>query len=325
MNRITKNIIRYLLRIRPRGFVYFGHGVCNHQKSAYIEHLHITKIQFIKLIHFWKDLGVQFISMEDLLQIRKQNKKYRKPWVHLTFDDGYRNNLTTLLPVMEKYNIPFTVFVTTGLIEKQGYMPTFYIRTAIMHSKKEWECTKTGLRLTRLLDSESRQKLADKLSFYYKYLPHKEGVGYIEEIKNLLCEKEWNHYKSVYSNDQLMCVDELKSLNDSSLVTLGTHSHSHMIFHNRQTQSDVQRELEEPRLWLEDQLGIKADVMAYPNGTKCDYSTDVTINAQKVGYQLAFTTNENLVNRKEEDLLLPRYFLHPKGGGIVKTMLKAVW
>jgi peptidoglycan/xylan/chitin deacetylase (PgdA/CDA1 family) len=36
--------------------------------------------------------------------------------VAITFDDGYRNLITHAHPIMEKYHIPYTVFVPTGFI-----------------------------------------------------------------------------------------------------------------------------------------------------------------------------------------------------------------
>ena len=46
----------------------------------------------------------------------------RKPFVAVTFDDGYRDNLTIALPLLEKYQVPMTLFVTAGFLGKEGFL-----------------------------------------------------------------------------------------------------------------------------------------------------------------------------------------------------------
>jgi len=36
--------------------------------------------------------------------------------VAITFDDGYRDNLTVALPLLEKFGLPMTLFVTAGFV-----------------------------------------------------------------------------------------------------------------------------------------------------------------------------------------------------------------
>jgi peptidoglycan/xylan/chitin deacetylase (PgdA/CDA1 family) len=38
--------------------------------------------------------------------------------VSVTFDDGYRDNLTIALPIAQKYNIPITIFVSTKFVKE---------------------------------------------------------------------------------------------------------------------------------------------------------------------------------------------------------------
>ena len=40
----------------------------------------------------------------------------RRPRVVVTFDDGYRDNLTNALPIAESKGVPITVFVTSGIL-----------------------------------------------------------------------------------------------------------------------------------------------------------------------------------------------------------------
>ncbi|HEV2884248.1 MAG TPA: polysaccharide deacetylase family protein [Pyrinomonadaceae bacterium] len=40
----------------------------------------------------------------------------------ITFDDGFRDNLTVALPLLEKYQLPFTLFVTAGFVGREGYL-----------------------------------------------------------------------------------------------------------------------------------------------------------------------------------------------------------
>jgi peptidoglycan/xylan/chitin deacetylase (PgdA/CDA1 family) len=42
--------------------------------------------------------------------------------IAITFDDGYRDNLTMALPLLEKYNLPMTLFVVAGFVGGDGYL-----------------------------------------------------------------------------------------------------------------------------------------------------------------------------------------------------------
>lgn len=322
MNRIIERLSAVLLKRADNGFVYFGHGICEQQKDSFIEQLHMTKDQFIRLIDFWQRLGVHFISMDDLLQIRKSDSSYPKPWIHFTFDDGYLNNLTTLLPIMEEYKIPFTIFASTGLIEEQEYMPSYYIRIAIMYTQKHYSNDACGIFLNENMDKKERQKIAVQLIQYYKYLSQYEGKKLLGEIKELLSPSEWKKYKAHYSNDRLLSVNNFRKLASHPLVTLGAHSHTHSIMHKNQEESTIIFELQKPLEWIKEKLQLHISSLSYPNGTEKDYSMFVWNQAEKLGYQLAFTTTEGFIHKDLNSLLLPRQFLHPKAGSLVKAWLK---
>jgi len=49
------------------------------------------------------------------------NKVQRRA-IAITFDDGYRDNLTVALPLLEKFNLPMTLFVVAGFVDSDGYL-----------------------------------------------------------------------------------------------------------------------------------------------------------------------------------------------------------
>jgi peptidoglycan/xylan/chitin deacetylase (PgdA/CDA1 family) len=58
---------------------------------------------------------------------RKQNL------VALTFDDGYRDNLTAALPLLEKYSMPATIFMVAGFVDRDGYLSAAELREIAKH------------------------------------------------------------------------------------------------------------------------------------------------------------------------------------------------
>jgi peptidoglycan/xylan/chitin deacetylase (PgdA/CDA1 family) len=53
--------------------------------------------------------------------------------IAITFDDGYRDNLTVALPILERYQLPMTLFVAAGFIGKEGYVTADDLRIMASH------------------------------------------------------------------------------------------------------------------------------------------------------------------------------------------------
>jgi peptidoglycan/xylan/chitin deacetylase (PgdA/CDA1 family) len=53
--------------------------------------------------------------------------------VAITFDDGYRDNLTVALPLLEKFGLPMTLFVAAGFVGREGYLSEDELREISKH------------------------------------------------------------------------------------------------------------------------------------------------------------------------------------------------
>ena len=54
----------------------------------------------------------------------------------ITFDDGYKDNLNFALPILERYKIPATIYITTKFLDAQVWMWWYELRE-IIHQKNQ--------------------------------------------------------------------------------------------------------------------------------------------------------------------------------------------
>lgn len=69
---------------------------------------------YLKLFRQWH---YQMISMDDLIEKRYNPEQ---PYVVLTFDDGYKDNLTVALPILKKYGARATIFVNPAYVSEKS-------------------------------------------------------------------------------------------------------------------------------------------------------------------------------------------------------------
>jgi len=64
--------------------------------------------------------GTQFITLKDIESFYIDNTPLPDSAVAITFDDGFMDNYDNAFPVLCEYEIPATIFLTTGLINKSN-------------------------------------------------------------------------------------------------------------------------------------------------------------------------------------------------------------
>lgn len=69
---------------------------------------------------YLKDNGYYTITLSDLYKYFMSDTPIPEKSVVLTFDDGYVDNYTAMLPMLKKYNFKATIFVITGAIDKSA-------------------------------------------------------------------------------------------------------------------------------------------------------------------------------------------------------------
>jgi peptidoglycan/xylan/chitin deacetylase (PgdA/CDA1 family) len=87
----------------------------------------ISPERFEQQLH-WLSRWREVVPLEKTLEAPA-----RRNLVALTFDDGYRDNLTVALPLLEHHQMPMTLFVTAGFVGREGYLSEEDLREISRH------------------------------------------------------------------------------------------------------------------------------------------------------------------------------------------------
>lgn len=100
-----------------RSVIIGGHGVAELPADADPEHLCVRPDAFRRQVELLLEAGFTFLTVSELAARGGAAGQAPPPGLAaLSFDDGMENNASVLLPLLQEYRIPATVYVTTGLI-----------------------------------------------------------------------------------------------------------------------------------------------------------------------------------------------------------------
>jgi peptidoglycan/xylan/chitin deacetylase (PgdA/CDA1 family) len=219
------------------------------------------------------------------------------PYELLTFDDGYNDLFTVSLPLIEKYQVPCVIFITTGFVdgELSDYESSL---AAIISSSRALSCPRNG-RIS-FTDDAARAKTYDRLRLDLKPLSRQARERYMIELLRL------NPSVEVPRNSRFLDWEQVRELDRHPLVTIGAHSRSHIML-SRLNPLEVFSELISSRRRLETELGRKVDILAYPYGA-C--SAQTRFLARRAGYRLGFGTHSGPINSNVNRMFIPRTDIH---------------
>ena len=78
---------------------------------------------FTRCIRWLSKHGYTFISAADLIDILYGGRPIPKGAVWLSFDDGYKEWLADVLPVVHELRVPVTLFIPSGIVAGAGLLP----------------------------------------------------------------------------------------------------------------------------------------------------------------------------------------------------------
>ena len=253
---------------------------------------------FEKQIAFLRD-SYNILNLQELVE-RSQHGEIPERAVAITFDDGYRDNYTWALPVLKKYSVPATLFVTTGAIGNRQVLWYDRIFDAFRYATTKRAHLRNLKEFEVDLDSEASAKRSLELTIRRaKQLAGGARLKLVEEIEQTL-------QPDLRSNSRvpMLSWDEIREMQQAG-VRFGSHTVTHPIL-SRVEKAQLKMELTESKMELEAHLKMPVVGFAYPNGQPSDYNEDVKKLLWEAGYLYAVTTNPGFNTVYQDPLELRR-------------------
>jgi peptidoglycan/xylan/chitin deacetylase (PgdA/CDA1 family) len=241
-----------------------------------------------------------FISIDELY-FNLQNNIKTTNCIVFTLDDGYLDNYTNALPIFKKYNIPFTIYITTSFPDYNFTMWWYALEDIILNANshivyksKKFDC------------STQQQKQETFLQIRNTLVKSRfPSQVFLNEFDKFVKDINLTDY-----NKLVMDWDILKDISKEKLVTIGSHTISHPSFNFLNTE-ELSFEINQSRILLENKLGIKVEHFAYPFGSKIEVSHRIIKKLKDFNYKTCVTTRMNNIYTKHSTKLhgLPRVML----------------
>lgn len=100
--------------------IFLYHDIVKNEADIHFDYMQTTKETFENQINGLKSVGYHFISYDDLKEYKMGKKKLYKKSCLITFDDGLKGVYENAFPIIQKYNIPITMYVITDTMEQDG-------------------------------------------------------------------------------------------------------------------------------------------------------------------------------------------------------------
>ena len=244
------------------------------------------------------------ISLAAFLDYTKNKDKRLKNSVVITFDDGYLDNYTVALPILKKYGLPATFFITTGLIGKASvYDKLSYL---VMSTERDKISVSFGDGISRefsLVSKKDKYDFIDKSTIFLENMSNEMQLDFLRSISTKLRGDSFDIEQ--YNPKIMMSWEDCKIMSTHDKVFLGIHTVSHPNL-AKLSPDAVWKEIAYSKEKLEGFIGQKAEFFAYPYGKRSHYNNNVVEILKQSGFQCALTTEMGANNGKDDLYQLKR-------------------
>jgi peptidoglycan/xylan/chitin deacetylase (PgdA/CDA1 family) len=216
----------------------------------------------------------------------------------ITFDDGYADNEQIALPILKRFGLPATFFVSSGFSDGGIMFNDVVIETVRRALAGTHDLSSLGLGSYSLSDSTTRRATVDALLGQLKYRPVGERQALVEQLAEKM--------GSTLPKNLMMSPAQIRRLHDAGME-IGGHTVNHPILASLD-EDQARAEIVDGKRRLEDIIAAPVSLFAYPNGKPgVDYGPRDVELVKKAGFAAAVSTIGGVAGRSSDIFQLPRF------------------
>ena len=300
---LTSGLVRlqFLIRIgRPDTFRILNYHRVNDFKDPFtIDSVSVTDFDN-QMRYLSKNYHV--LSLNDIYDRVSHHIPLPNQCLAITFDDGYADNYDFAWPILKKYDLPATIFLTAGCID--GQVPLWFDQvlsafktTAI----KKFECPVTGT----VFDIQTREQKLYTAHVMLEQLKQKDIDHRNKIAADILHELGISKTDKLHNTSTLLTWPQVKKMSVNN-ISFGSHTMTHPILACL-TEEDLEWELAASMKLISENISKKVPFLAYPNGKNKDFTENAVQAVRQAGYKAALTTEPDTNTLSSDPFTWGRY------------------
>jgi peptidoglycan/xylan/chitin deacetylase (PgdA/CDA1 family) len=232
----------------------------------------------------WVRRWFKVLPLDEAVQMRAEGRLPARA-LSITFDDGYADNHDVALPILRRHGLTACFFIATGYLGG-GRMFNDGVVELVRRSTLP-QLPLDGLPLSipgalPLGDLPARRAAITTLIDALKYRPVAERLEFVRVLQARAGVE-------ALPDDLMMRPDQVVALHGAGMQ-IGAHTVTHPIL-ARLSAEEARAEIERSKAVLEEMLGRRVGLFAYPNGRPgTDYDADSVRLVRQAGFDAAVST-----------------------------------
>ncbi len=261
---------------------------------------------FARVVARLRRSRVDLVSLDEMHR-RLTERDFKRRFVCLTFDDGYRDLMQWAYPILRKHEVPFALYIPTSFPDRIGELWWLGLEAVISRNER------IGLWIDgreRRFDCKTSTEKRELFEQLYWWLRGLDSEDELRVTVRDLCARYGVDLKALCEK-LCMSWEEIAELAADPLATIGAHTVNHFIL-KKAPERIVRAEMEMGRAVLEAAIGVRPQHLAYPLGDPASAGPREFAIAAELGFKTAVTTRPGVLFPGHRDHLtaLPRISLN---------------